>query len=1023
MNLSELCIRRPVLTIVLNLAIVLFGVIGLWFLGVREYPNTDRPVISVTTNYTGANAEVIESQITEPLEEFISGIDGIRQISSVSREERSTITVEFELGVDLNDAANNVIEKVTRSQRQLPPDADPPVVAKEDGNNNPIIFLNIRSRKRNAMEITEVADRIFKQQIQTIQGVSLVPIWGSQLYSMRLWLSRERMAAQGVTPPDVLQALERENVELPSGRVEGNSTELTVRTLGRLETEEDFNNLPIRQDGLRTIRLRDIGYAQLGAENQRTLMKRDNIPMIGVGLIPQPGANYLEIANKFYDRLNNIRRNLPEDIEISIGFDSTTFIRKAVDEVTETIYVSIMLVVLIIFIFLRSWRTTLIPVLAIPISLVGSFFVMFMLGFSINILTLLALVLAIGIVVDDAIVMMENIYARIEEGETPMHAAIHGSAEMFFAVLSTTISLVVVFLPLLFIQGLVGRLFFEFGVVLSVSVIISGFVALTLTPMVSSRLLRPVNQQGWLYRKTEPLFIALNDGYGRWLEGFIRRPWLSPVILAASGILMVVMFFQLKSELSPLEDRSQVWVNSTAPEGATFEYMLRYMDELTELAMKTVPESEREGVISVTSPGFSATGSVNSGFMRLILKQPEDRSMKQGEIAKMLTPLVSSYTGARTTVNEQQTFGSRNAMPVEFVVKAPNNEELRKVLDPLLAEARKSKYFAFVDVNLKLNKPELTIVPDRQKARDLGVSVRDISQTLQMALSGNRYGYFIKNGKQYQVIGQLERSDRNDPRDIRSLYVRNNRGELVQLDNVVRTEETTTTPALYRYERYPSATFVAATAPGITQSEGLEEMERIAKQMLPSSFQTAYAGSSKDFAESNNNLFYSFALALVLVYLVLAAQFESFVDPVIILLNVLTALAGALLSLWYFEQTLNIFSQIGIIMLVGLVTKNGILIVEFANQRQEQGMDKLAAVQGAALARFRPILMTTLATLFGFLPIALALGAGAESRVSMGIVVVAGVALSSFLSVFIVPGMYLLLSRGKAPKAQQVQAL
>ncbi|MFN7708929.1 MAG: efflux RND transporter permease subunit [Sphingobacteriia bacterium] len=1024
MNLSELCIRRPVFTLVINLLVVLLGVIGLFFLGIREFPTTDRPVISVTTNYTGANAQVIESQITEPLEEYISGIDGIRQISSISREERSTISVEFELGVDLNDAANNVIEKVTRSLRQLPPDADPPIVAKEDDNNSPIIFLNVQSSQRTPMELTEVADRIFKQQVQTIRGVSLVPIWGSQLYSMRLWLDRERMAAQGITPRDVQQAVARENVELPGGRVEGNSTELTVRTLGRLETVEAFNDLPIRQVGQRTIRLRDIGRAALDAENQRTRLKRDGIQMVGVALYPQPGANHLEIANEFYNRLNRVRKDLPADIQIGIGFDTTRFIAQAIDEVTETLFVAFALVTLIIFLFLRDWRTTLIPVLAIPISLVGSFFVMYLMGFSINILTLLSLVLAIGIVVDDAIVMMENIYSRIERGEPTQAAAIAGSREVFFAIIATTISLVVVFLPVLFLQGLVGRLFFEFGVVLAVTVLISGFVSLTLTPMASSRLLRPLAQHNWLYRKTEPLFIQLNEGYGRWLEAVLARPWLSPVLLAASLALFLLLGSQLKSELAPMEDRSRVLVNVQGPEGATYEYMDRYMDALIDEIRRQVPPGVRDATISVTSPAFGANSSANSGFMFVNLLDPARRrpGTTQAEVADRLSQALQPFTGARTTVIQQQTFGGRFGAPVEYVLKAPSNEALRAALDPFLQRARRSPHFAFVDVNLKLNKPELTITPDRQRARDLDVSVRDIGEALQLGLSGSRYGFFQKNGKQYQVIGQLQRTDRDDPADIRSLYVANAAGKLVQLDNVVTTQESATTPSRFRYERYPSATFSANPAPGYTLGEALAEMDRIAAEVLPENFQTSLSGTSRDFQDSNNNLLLSFVLALVLVYLVLAAQFESWRDPVIILLNVATALMGAVLSLWYFHQTLNIFSQIGIIRLIGLVTKNGILIVEFANQRRRDGHSRLDAVREAAVARFRPILMTSLCTALGFLPIALALGAGAESRIGMGIAVVGGVSISSFLSLFLVPGMYLLLSRGQRPPATVAMA-
>jgi multidrug efflux pump len=1023
MNLAHICIQRPVLTLVLNIALVLFGIIGLRYLGVREFPSVERPVISVTTNYVGASAEVIESQITEPLEEYVSGIDGVRQVTSVSREERSTITVEFELGIDLNDAANNVIEKVSRAQRQLPLDADPPIIAKEDGNSQPIIALNIRSKTRNALELTEIADKIVKQRMQTIAGVSQVPIWGAQTYSMRLWLNADRMATMGVTPADIQTALQRENVELPAGRVEGNTTELSVRTLGRLRTPQDFNNLALRQEGNRTVRLSDVGYAILGPENQRTVLKRENVPMVAVAIIPQPGANYLDIAQEFHKRMAELKKDLPADVELVLGFDSTTFITKAIEEVVESIVVAFILVIFIIFLFLRDWRTTLIPVLAIPISLIGAFFIMYVMDYSINILTLLAMVLAIGIVVDDAIVMMENIYAKIEGGMDPYQAALKGSREVYFAVIVTTVALVVVFLPVIFLEGLVGRLFVEFGVVLGFTVIVSGFVALTLTPMACRFILQRRNSHGWLYRVTEPAFVALTRGYARWLHAFMQARWQGIAGLLAAGLLVWLIGSELPSELAPLEDRAELFLPVTGPEGATFEYMERFMNDLTTATQQAVASHERTAIISVTSPGFSASGSVNSGFLRLILSEPQDRSRSQKTIAQHMTAVTSQLTGARTAIIETQTIGGgrRGGLPVQYVVLAPTNEALRQVLPRFSEALRKDPTFVFTDVNLKLNKPELVIAPDRERARDLQVSVLDISRALQLALSSSRYGYYIQDGKQYQVIGQLERPDRDKPTDISRIYVRAANGQQVKLDQVVRQEESVTTPALYRTERYPSATFSAALAPGKTVGDGIAAMDRIAAEVLPDNFRTTLTDASRDYQESSNSLLFGFALAIVLVFLVLAAQFESFRDPVIILLNVLTALAGALLSLWWFDQTLNIFSQIGIIMLIGLVTKNGILIVEFANQRKAEGLDRMAAVLEAAEARFRPILMTSLSTILGFLPIALALGNSAESRMSMGIAVVGGLTISSFLSLFFVPALYSYISTRTrvAPPAEQ----
>jgi multidrug efflux pump len=796
-----------------------------------------------------------------------------------------------------------------------------------------------------------------------------------------------------------------------------------VRTLGRLHTPQDFNNLALRQEGNRTIRLGDVGYATLGAENQRTVLKRENVPMVAVAIIPQPGANYLDIAQEFHKRMAELKKDLPADVELVLGFDSTTFITKAIEEVVESIVVAFLLVIFIIFLFLRDWRTTLIPVLAIPISLIGAFFIMYVMDFSINILTLLAMVLAIGIVVDDAIVMMENIYAKIEAGMDPYQAALKGSREVYFAVIVTTVALVVVFLPVIFLEGLVGRLFVEFGVVLGFTVILSSFVALTLTPMACRFILKRRTSQSWLYRVTEPIFLALTRGYANWLRTFMQARWQGFAGLAAAALLVVLIGSELPSELAPLEDRAELFLPVTGPEGATFEYMERFMNELTTATQQAVAPHERTAIISVTSPGFSSTGSVNSGFLRLILSEPQARARSQKAIAQHMTAVTSQLTGARTAIIETQTIGGsrRGGLPVQYVVQAPNNEALRQVLPRFSEALRKEPTFVFTDVNLKLNKPELVIAPDRDRARDLQVSVLDISRALQLALSSSRYGYYIQDGKQYQVIGQLQRPDRDKPNDISRLYVRAATGQLVKLDQVVRLQESVTTPALYRTERYPSATFSAALAPGKTVGDGIAAMDRIAKEVLPENFRTTLTDASRDYQESSNSLLFGFVLAIVLVFLVLAAQFESFRDPVIILLNVLTALAGALLSLWWFDQTLNIFSQIGIIMLIGLVTKNGILIVEFANQRKAEGLDRMAAVLEAAEARFRPILMTSLSTILGFLPIALALGNSAESRMSMGIAVVGGLAISSFLSLFFVPALYSYLSTRThvAPPAEQ----
>ncbi|BDQ03267.1 efflux RND transporter permease subunit [Ignavibacterium sp.] len=1013
MSLSSLSIRRPVLAIVMSIAIVVLGLLGYTYLGVREYPSVDPPIITVTTSYIGANADVIESQITEPLEESINGIAGIRSLTSVSRDGRSTITVEFDIDVDLETAANDVRDKVSRAIRLLPPDVDPPIVAKADADAMPIINLNVKSDKRNLLQLSEIANNIFKERFQTIPGVSAVNIWGEKRYSMRLWLDPAKLAAYNLTPIDVRNAINRENVELPTGLIEGNRTELSIRTIGRLQDEEEFNELIIKEVSGNIVRLKDIGYAQLGAENERTILKRDGIPMVSVVLIAQPGANNIAIADEFYKRLEQIKKDLPPDISTAIGFDITKYIRESITEVEQTIIVAFGLVVLIIFLFLRDWRTTVIPVIAIPISLIGAFFVMYVANFTINVLTLLGIVLAIGLVVDDAIVVLENIYKKIEAGDHPFDSARKGTAEIFFAVISTTVALASVFLPIIFLQGLTGRLFREFGIVISGSVIISSFVALTLTPMLSSRILKRRDKHNWFYNVTEPFFVKINNAYKNSLEAFLKRRWLVFPIMAVSFILIYVFYNNISSELAPLEDRSSLRLIATAQEGASFEYMDRFMDMLVQTLKDTVPESE--AIISVTSPGFGASSSVNSGFAMIILKDPSERERSQMRIADELGPILSKMTEARVFATQQQSIGQRRGgLPVEYVIQAPNFEKLREYLPKFLEAASKDPTFTIVDVNLKFNKPEIKLTIDRQRARNLGVSTIDIAQTIQAAFSGQRFGYFVKDGKQYQVIGQLIRDRRNAPIDLKSLYVANNQGKLVQLDNVVTLTEQSTPPQLYRFNRYVSATVSAGLAPGKTIGDGIKAMDKIASEVLDESFSTALSGPSKDFAESSSSLLFAFILAIGFIYLVLAAQFESFRDPFIILFTVPLALFGALLSLWYFNQTLNIFSQIGIIMLIGIVTKNGILIVEFANQRKAAGLSKMEAIKDASAARLRPILMTSLSTVLGILPIALALGAGSESRVSMGIAVIGGLIFSTFLTLLVVPAVYSFLSRATA---------
>jgi len=1010
-SLSAISIQRPVLTVVFSIVIIIFGFIGFTYLGVREYPNVDPAVVTVTTNYTGSNADIIDSQITQPLEEDISSVSGIRTLSSISREGRSQITIEFELGVDLESATNDVRDKVAGAVGTLPPDVDPPIVAKADADASPIVVLNVSSASRDLLQLTDIADKVFKERLQTIPGVSEVRIFGERRFAMRLWLDPQRMAAHAVTPADVRNALAMENVELPSGRVEGNDVELPVRTMSRLETADQFNGLILREEGGQILRLRDIGSAELGAENDRSVSKGLSGPRVAVAVVPQPGSNHIAISDEFYKRVEAIEKDIPEDIVLGIAWDTTRYIRKSIHEVRETIFTAFALVVLIIFLFLRDWRTTLIPVLAIPISLIGVFAVMYFAGFSINVLTLLGLVLAIGIVVDDAIVMLENIYARIEDGAAPMQAAMEGSREVFFAIISTTIALIAVFLPIVFLQGLTGRLFKEFGIVIGGSVAISAFVALTLTPMLSSRMLRPHAEHSRFYRATEPFFVRVISSYGRSLDAFLRRRWLAPVLVLATGGLMVLFFQILPRELAPLEDRSRLRVTATAPEGTSFERMDAYVDGMVDLVRREVPEAD---VVMANTSGFA--GGANAGNMTITLVSPEERTRSQQEIAGSLAAPLRKMNDARTFVTQEQTIsvgggGARFGLPVQYVVQAPTLEKLKEVLPRFEEEAEKRPEFSNVDVNLKFSKPELVIEIDRERARALGVSVQDVAQTLQLALSGQRYGYFIKDGKQYQVIGQLARVDRDEPADLSAIQLRGRDGDMVPLDNVIRVSESSNPPQLFRFDRYMSATVSAGLNPGYTLGDGIAAMDAIAANVLDESFRTSLAGAARDFSDSSSSLLFVFVLALVLTYLTLAGQFESFRDPFIIMLTVPLAVAGALLSLWYFHQTLNIFSQIGIIMLIGLVTKNGILIVEFANQRKLAGMNVADAIRDASVSRFRPILMTSLSTVLGILPVALGLGAGSESRVGMGIAVVGGIVIATGLTLYIVPAIYSYLSK------------
>ena len=1010
MNISELSIRRPVLATVLTIIILLFGVIGYMYLGVREYPSVDNPIISVTCSYPGANADVIENQITEPLEQNINGIPGIRSLSSVSQQGSSRITVEFELSVDLETAANDVRDKVSRAQRYLPDDCDPPTVSKADADASPILMVALQSKKRSLLELSEIADLTVKEQLQTIPDVSGVSIWGEKKYSMRLWLDPLKMAGLGVTPMDIRNAINKENVELPSGSIEGNTVELSIRTMGLMDNAQMFNNLIVKKDGNRIIRFSDVGRAEVGAADIKSYMKMNGVPMVGIVVVPQPGANHINIADEVYKRMKQMKKDLPEDVTYSYGFDSTKFIRASINEVKQTVYEAFVLVIIIIFLFLRDWRVTLVPCIVIPVSLIGSFFVMYVAGFSINVLTMLAIVLAVGLVVDDAIVMTENIYIRIERGMRPKAAGIEGAKEIFFAVISTTVTLVAVFFPIVFMEGSTGRLFREFSMVISGSIIISSIAALTFTPMLATKILVRKEQKGWFYRKTEPFFEGLNRLYSRSLSWVLaHRVWTLP-FMALMFALIFWLWNTIPAEMAPLEDRSKITVRTMGAEGVTYEYMRDYTEDINALVDSLVPDAE----------AVTARVSSGSGNVQITLKDMADRNYSQMDVAETLSKAVRRKTKARAFVQQQSSFGGRRGgMPVQYVLQATNIEKLEEVLPKFMAKVYENPTFQMADVDLKFSKPEARIVMNRDKANVMGVSTKELSQTLQYGLSGQRMGYFYMNGKQYEILGEINRQQRNKPSDLRSIYLRSDDGNMVQMDNLIEMESSISPPKLYRYNRFVSATVSAGLAEGKTLGQGLDEMDKIAKEVLDDTFRTSLTGDSKEYRESSSSLMFAFVLALALIYLILAAQFESFKDPLIIMLTVPLAIAGALVFMYFNDITMNIFSQIGIIMLIGLVAKNGILIVEFANQKQETGIDKWQAIQDAALQRLRPILMTSASTILGLIPLAFAKGEGCNQRIAMGVAVVGGMLVSTILTMYVVPAIYSYISTNRLNKEEK----
>ncbi|MBW8370432.1 MAG: efflux RND transporter permease subunit [Thiobacillus sp.] len=1022
MILSDISIRRPVLATVMSLLIILIGLIAFDRLPVREYPNIDAPVVSVRTVYPGASAEVMESQITKPLEDSLSGIEGIRTIKSVSREEVSQITVEFVQSRDPEAAANDARDRVARVRGVLPNEAEDPVVAKIEADAQAIIWLAFSSDRQSPLEITDYADRVVADQLKTLPGVASVIIGGERRYAMRIWLDPDRMAALGVTVQDVETALRSQNTELPSGRIESQTREFSVLAETDLKTPAEFERVILRDSGGVLVRLADIGRAEIGAEDERNIVRVNGRAAVGLGIVKQSTANTLEVARAVKAELPRLETALPEGMQLKVGFDSSIFIEKSIDAVYTTMIEAMVLVVGVIFLFLRNWRATLIPFVTIPVSLIGAFIFLYSMGFTINVLTLLGLVLAIGLVVDDAIVMLENIYRHIEEGMPPFEAAIKGAKEIGFAVMAMTLTLVAVFAPLAFAEGNTGKLFTEFAMTVAAAVLVSGFVALTLTPMMASRMLRHETRHGAFFNFGERMLNRLNSGYTRGLRRVVRHP----LIVAGVFVLVAVAAFgllkSLKSELAPTEDRGFFIGFMLAPEGSTLQYTDEYARQLEGIYQR-VPEVNTAFV--VVAPGLERPNPVNSSLSFVMLKPWEERSRSQMDITASLGPqMFMGMPGVLAfPINPPSLGQSFRNPPLQFVVQAPSYAELDKAVEALMAKVREYPGLVNADTDLKLNKPQLKVDINRDKAAQMGVGVDTIGRTLETLLGGREVTRFKQAGEQYNVVVQLDPAARATPQDLTALYVRGSEGSLTPLSNLVAVSETVAPKELNHFNRQRAAIISANIAPGYTLGEALTFMDQAAKETLPPSTRTALDGQSREFGESGQTLAITFALALIIIYLVLAAQFESFVAPFIILLTVPLAATGALLALKLTGATLNVYSQIGLVMLVGLITKHGILIVEFANQLRERGKHKVEAVIEAASLRLRPILMTTAAMVLGAVPLALATGAGAESRSPIGWVIVGGLLLGTLLTLFVIPVAYTLLTRDRTAAASEPQAL
>lgn len=1019
MVLSDVSIKRPVFATVMSLVLIIFGLFALRGMAVREYPDIDPPAVNVSTIYRGASAEIIESKITQVIEDSVAGIEGIRSITSASREESSSISIEFNLSRNVDAAANDVRDKVGRILSKLPDEADQPIIAKTEADARPIIYISLFSDRLSLLELTDYADRYLVDQMSVIDGVASVNIYGARRYSMRVYLDRMAMAARNVTVQDIEEAIRRQNVELPSGRIESNMREFTVRSESGLRTANQFRNIVLREQDGYLLRLGEVAKVQLGAEDERTEQRINGVTAIGLGIIRQSKANAMEISSGVAATVERLQGSLPTGVRMEVTYDQSKFISQSIYEVFHALSVALALVIGVIFLFLRSWRATLIPAVAIPVSVIGSFIVIGALGYSINVLTLLALVLAIGLVVDDAIVVLENIHRRIELGEPPLLASIRGARQIGFAVIATTVVLIAVFVPISLMDGNTGRLFREFGMSVAAAVLFSGFVALTLTPMMCSKLLHEAKEEGWFYHVTEKFFVGMGNVYGN----ILRRSLGAPVVVLALGAVVSVaaflMFKALPREFAPIEDRGVFFVIVEGPEGASYDYTRKNVVAIEQALEPFIKSGAVTVIQSNVAPAWGGRPSpVNSGFVVVRLADWADRDVKQQEIARQAFQKLQALTGVRAIVVNPPSLGLPGAQsPVRFILGGSTYAQLDEWSERIIAKAQENPNLLGMKKNYQPTRPEINVRIDRDRAADLGVPVETIGRTLETMLGSREVTNFQRDGKQYKVLVQAPVEQRVTPNDLNNIYVRgsNTGGKLVPLASLVTLKEGANARELNRTDRLRSVMIEASMAPGYTLGQALDYLDAVAAEVLPTEVRISYAGQSREYKESSAAIFVTFGLALIVVFLVLAGQFESWIHPIIIILSVPLAVTGALAALLLAGQTLNVYSQIGIIMLVGLIAKNGILIVEFANQLRDEGQSIYDAAVEASIARLRPILMTTIATIFGAVPLALAHGAGAESRAALGWVIVGGMTFATVLSLFVVPVLYVLLARFTKP--------